>query len=117
MPINVSEALDSDTAEKITVERTAAGSYVDGIYQAGSASTFSALASVQQPTPQQLQILPENERVPDVRLFICNKPILSSRESGSGVADVLIYKGVRYKVISNGDWSAYGHNTVMAARV
>ena len=76
MVINVSEALDSDTAQIVTVERTSAGAYVDGIYQKGSTSTFKTLASVQQPTPKQLDILPEGEKSKDVKLFPSHDPKL-----------------------------------------
>ena len=47
MPINVSEALDTDTAEIITVNRTTGG-YVDGVYQENVSATFKTIASMQQ---------------------------------------------------------------------
>lgn len=75
MPINVSEALDSDTAERIIVERdTGTGVYVDGIYVNAPIRTFKTLASVQQPTPKQLETLPQGERDKNPMLFISKKP-------------------------------------------
>lgn len=116
MPINVSEAIDSDTAEKITVERTAPGGYVDGLYVAGATSTFKALASVQQPTPRDLETLPEGERVKNPKMFICTKKLQTASEDDSTLADVLIVKGVRFKVIQLGDWLSYGHNIAFAVK-
>lgn len=116
MVINVSEALDSDTAQVRTVERKAPGAYVGGIYQKGATTTFKALMSVQQPTPKQLETLPEGERSRDVKLFISNKPLRTTEDKDETIADVVIDKGKRYKIISSGDWSDYGHTTAMGVR-
>ena len=116
MVINVSEALDSDTAEIITVERTSSGSYIGGLYVKGSKSTFKTFASVQQPTPNQLMILPEGEKDKNIRLFISKKYIRTTSDKDGLIADVVVYKGIRYKVISSSDWSNYGHTMAMGVR-
>lgn len=116
MPVNVSEALDTDTAEIVTVERTSGGGYVDGLYQKGTTSTFKTICSVQQPSPDELQNLPEGERDKDIRKFISKKPVRTASDRDGLIADVVLYKGVRYKVISAGDWDAYGHTTSFGAR-
>ena len=116
MPINVSEALDMDTAEIILIERTREGEYVDGIYVKGTPLNFKALASVQQPTPKQLEILPEGERDSDAKLFISNKPLRTTSDRDGTIADIVIYKGDRYKLIRAGDWSSYGHTQAFGVR-
>jgi hypothetical protein len=116
MVINVSEALDSDTSQIITVERTAAGDYVDGLYVKGSTSTFKTLASVQQPTPIQMEVLPEGEKDKDTKLFISKKPILTTNDEAGLIADVVIYKSQRYKVVTSGDWDDYGYTAAMGVR-
>ena len=116
MVINVSEALDSDTAQIVTVIRTAAGSYVDGLYVKGSTSTFKTMASVQQPTPEQLEILPEGEKSKDVKLFISKKPIRTTDDDAGLVADIVMYKGQRYKIINSEDWDNYGHTISMGVK-
>lgn len=115
MPINVSEALDSDTAEKIVVERKTGGGYVDGLYVEGSISTFKTLASAQPATPDEIQIQPEGERDKDIFKFISKKPIYTTKDREGEEADVIIFKKKRWRVISGGDWASYGHNTVFAA--
>ena len=57
MPINVKEAIDSDTAVLVTIEDKDGGGYVDGIFVSASPTSRKALASVQQPTPKQLDFL------------------------------------------------------------
>jgi len=59
--------------EKIKVVRDS-GKYVDGIYQGALAPIlFTTLGSVQQPTPKDLQSLPEGERSGDVRKYSVSK--------------------------------------------
>ena len=118
MPINVSEAIDSDTAERITVTRSAlAGSRVDGRWVPPATTSFKTLASVQQPTPKQLDQMPSGDRDTEYKLFISIKELLSSDDSTGQVADTLSYKGKKFKVVQPMDWTAYGHSTVIAARV
>ena len=114
MPINVSEALDTDTAEIITVNRTTGG-YVDGVYQENVSATFKTIASMQQPTPAQLERLPLGERDKNIFSFISKKPIFSVKDRQGLPADKIIFKGKTYEVIASSDWSSYGHTTGMAA--
>lgn len=114
--ITVTEALDSDTAETVTVKRTGVGSYVDGIYVKGSETTFTTLCSVQQPTPDQILVLPEGERNKDLRLFISAKLIRGTSDKDGIIADKVYYKGNWYKIISPGDWVVYGYSNSIGAR-
>ena len=116
MVINVAEALDTDTAQIITVIRTAAGSYVDGLYVKGATSTFKTLASVQQPSPIQLEILPEGEKDKDIKLFISKKPMRTTNDEAGLIADLVMYKGQQYKIISSADWDDYGHTMAMGVK-
>ena len=117
MTINVSEALDSDTGEIVTVTRTSTGGYTDGLYVKGLTTTFKTICSVQPATPVEIQNLPEGERTKDIRKFISIKVIRSSDEKTSVIADTIRYKSKDYKIISAGDWDVYGHTTAFGARV
>lgn len=116
MTINVSEALDPDTSEIITVQRTSGSGYVDGIYQKGTVSTFKTICSVQQPNPEELQSLPEGERNKDIRKFISKKALRTASDQDAIIADIILYKGKQYKIISVADWDSYGHTTALGAR-
>ncbi len=109
MPINVSEALDSDTCVKVQVERTTPGNYVDGIYVSGTTSIFNTLVSPQQPSPKQLEVLPEGERDKDVMLFISKRFLRTVDDDNELPADVVLFKGERYRIIQLADWSTFGH--------
>lgn len=114
--INVSEALDSDTSEIVTVIRKAVGAYIDGIYVEGSLSTFRTICSVQQPTPKELLNLPEGERDKDIRKFISKRPIRATSDRDGTTSDIISYKGLTFKVIQAGDWNAYGYTECYGAR-
>lgn len=117
MVINVSEALDSDTASVITIVRSTVGGYVDGLYVKGVTVNVSALASVQQPSAAMLKLVPENERTTDIKLFICNKSIRTTRNKEGLPADQIRDGSFLYKVIDAKDWDRYGHSTVMGVLI
>lgn len=118
MPVNVSAAICPDTAEFVTVHRSVnPNSYVDGLQVAPDYSnTFRCMASVQQPSYKELQILEEGERDKDVRKFICNKEVRTASDRDKTLADYMLYKGNHYKVIYSGDWQVYGHTVALAVR-
>jgi len=116
MVINVSEALCTDTAETITVTRVSEGGFIDGLYVKGTNSTFKTLASVQQPTPKQLEILPEGERNKDNRVFISKKPIRTSDDALNLQADTIRHKGTDYKIVFSADWDSYGYTMAIGTR-
>lgn len=117
MPINVSEALDTDTAEIITVTRDDGDSdFVDGLFVKGGVTIFKTLASVQQPTPKDLQILPEGERDKNPRMFISKKPLRTTNDKDGTIADIVTFKGVNFKIIMVADWESYGHTIAFGVR-
>jgi hypothetical protein len=116
MTIRVDEALDADTSEIVVVFRTSPGAYVSGIYQPSIVDTFKTLCSVQQPTPEDLQILSMGERDKDIRKFICKKSVRTTDDKDGTIADVIRYKGKDYKVIQASDWDVYGYTRAFGAR-
>lgn len=117
MVISVNEAIDYDSSVKIKITRYGAGSYVNGKWQDGAISTFYSLASVQQPTPKQLEILPENERTPDMKVFISKKPLRITDVKNQTKSDVITYKGDNYKISYLGDWGDFGYTYVIGAKL
>lgn len=118
MPINVSEALDSDTCLTLTVERSGGPVvYVDGIATTPAPTTFKSLMSPQQPTAQQLEMLPGGERDKNIMLFISKRMVRGGDDDNGIDPDVIIFKGDRYKVIQVADWSTFGQTHAYAAKV
>ena len=117
MPLSVAIAINSLTAETVTVTRYPVGGYVDGIWQSGVPTQFQALCSVQQPTPAQLEYLPQGERDRDVRVFISRLPIYTTRDREGSQADEIEYKGSVYRLIDAADWDSYGYTRAMGAKL
>lgn len=117
MPIKVTEALDSDTSELVVLEDINRGEYVDGIFQEGSKKVKrKALASVQQPTPQELKFVTGGERNKVLLSFYLNKEVYTPKSETGRSATVIIYKSIRYKVVFVGDWSSYGYFFAIGAK-
>jgi hypothetical protein len=116
MPIRVSEAIDTDTAEMIIIQRQS-GSYIDGIYTRGLIVNIKCLASVQQPDDKELQRLPEGQRDKDLRKFISVKPIFTVSDRDGSNPDIVVYKGAKYEIINSADWDSYGQTTAVGVRV
>ena len=116
MVINVAEALCSDTAKTITVERPGLGSHVNGLWVPAEASKFKTLASVQFPTGKQLQDLPESQRTQETILVISIKEIRASQDQDGTSSDRVLYDGKRYKVILCRPWGCYGYTYSIAVR-
>jgi hypothetical protein len=115
MPINVSEAIDGETAQVVSFLRQVGGSYVNGIWVPPTSESFKSMCSVQQPTPQQLLVIPEGERNKDIRLFISKKPLRTTDDKAGTIGDIALYAGKRFRMMWEGDWNAYGHSTMLGA--
>ena len=112
MPINVSEALDSDTAVIATLFDRA-GSRVDGVWVDGAETSRKALTSFQQPSPKELQFLKDGERTKDLKAMYINKEVFSSTTSAN--ATEVLHRGKRYKIVFAGDWLDYGYMFAIGA--
>tara|TARA_R110000744_G_scaffold111795_1_gene209985 strand:- start:874 stop:1221 length:348 start_codon:yes stop_codon:yes gene_type:complete len=115
MAIQVSEALDLDTAVLVSLENASGGSYVEGIYVPGATVLDRALASVQQPSPKELEFLEGGERGKDLKSFYLNKEVITSQ--GDKVATVITHRSKRYKVVFVGDWEDYGYFFAIGAKI
>lgn len=109
MPINVSEALDSDTAIFTVVERKGQGGYVDGVYVKAEDQILKVLLSPQQPSPEEAMVLPEGERNKDMFKFICNKLLRPTIDKDNIQADRVKHEGNWYKIIRVEGWIVFGH--------
>lgn len=117
MPISVKQAIDMQTGEKVIIKRKTNGQYVDGIWQEGRVRNIKAIASVQAPTPEQLQLVSGLERLKDVKAFYVNKPIIASDHFDNEESDQIYWKKKTYKTMKSKDWESYGFNMVLGARI
>lgn len=116
MTINVSEAIDQDTGELVLVERTSGSGFENGIWVKGDAATFMAAMSVQAASAEELEDLPEGARDKDPRKFISKVLLRTVSDSAGTDADVVVYRGSRFKIIAVKDWIVYGHNKAFGVK-
>lgn len=84
-----------------TVKRLAAGSYTNGIYADGSASTFTIYASVQPLKGLEIMLLPENRRLSQaVKIFTSTLLNITSTAN----PDQILYNGNYFEVVSAEPW-------------
>lgn len=118
MTIDVSEAIDTDTSDLLPVIRTASGDYVDGLYIKGAEQApFNANISIQNPTPKEVQMLPVGERTKDIKKFIASIELLIDNDRINQLADHVVYRGARYKIIKASDYQSYGYTRAFGARI
>lgn len=117
MPINVKQAIDLSTGDKIIIQRKSGGAYVDGIYQEGAITSIKAIASQQVATPEQIELMSGLERIKDIKAFYVNKPIIASDHYDNEEADLIVWNSKTYKTMKSKDWESYGYNLVLGARI
>jgi hypothetical protein len=115
--IQLTEALDSDNSIVLTVKRKLSGARVDGVWIPGSDTILKIFASPQPASPDELQNLPEGERDKSIFKFISNKPLFTTQDRNGTDADLVMFKGNDYRVISVGDWDTFGYTLAFSAKV
>lgn len=117
MPFKVREAINTDTGERIKIRRKTDGYYDNGIWKEGRPIIIKALASVQQPTKQQIELFTGLERDKDMKTFYVNKYVRTSSEFDDTEADEILWKGRVYRAMKLGEWDSYGYNIAMGVRI
>lgn len=88
--------------EIVTVTRTAVGSYVNGIYQQGSQSTFTTNISCQPLTMEETLQVPEADRKRENYKIYCQDELLIDDKITRSDGKVFIIK-------DRGNWSVFGN--------
>ncbi len=107
--INVSEALDSDTAQFLTVNRYKS-TLVNGQFQIQLVKTFKTFGSAQ-PLSNPVSVLPEGVNSMEVFEFITKELIRAPDSNTNTPADVVVFKGNFYRIFRPGDWVDYGYSS------
>lgn len=98
---------DPDLAEPFTVLRQP-GSFQQNGWQTSTPQTIQAFGVVTVATQKALQMLPEADRVNAERMFIAECPMYVTSEDNSITSDILIWCGVKYRVMVVGEYENRG---------
>lgn len=118
MPINVGQAIDANTGEKIYALRKTKGYYDDeGTWVEGKTTKIKMFASVQVPTKEELALFTGLERVKDTKMFWVKKNVKTVMSFEDEDADILVWDEKQYKAMGLGDWKSYGYQKVLGAKL
>jgi hypothetical protein len=95
--------------QTITVERNAAGTYVDGVYVPGAADApFTVVGAIDVAPPRIVDMLPEAARVRARWTLYCDSLQTALKVTDLAVprsGDKLTVRGFSYRVTEVGDWT------------
>ncbi len=110
MAINVAlEVLsDPDFLIDLSVERTTAGTFTDGLYVEGISSNITVPASVQPANSEDFKNMPEGERFGGSQVIFSLLELIGSKDLAK--ADkVLNYLGADWKIVTVEHWAHHGY--------
>jgi hypothetical protein len=115
MPIDVSEVInDPDFCQSFTVTRTT-GHFDLGGWVAYTPETLSMEGVVSPTNPDEIQQLPEADRITGSNTFYSTVPIYQTRDGA--VSDKIAYNGQTYRIAAVFDYSAYGYYKAIGVRM
>lgn len=117
--INVKELItDPDFAQNFSIERHSQGGFVDGLYSS-TVSTINVYGIVQPYQPKTVEYSQNGDQITgDIKIWLLQQ-IFTTRDdtSESGISDIIVYKGERYKVTYVKDWIYHGYWSAVAKRI
>jgi hypothetical protein len=106
-----------DLAENFQIQRNP-GAPGAGGWQAGEPVVIQAYGVVSVAQPKQLEMIPEADRVHEMRVFHSSQPMYVTSEDYQITSDVLVWNGVSYRVLSVGNYpNRGGYYEAVAARM
>lgn len=117
--INVKELItDPDFARSFTIERSENGSFTDGLYTS-THKTFDVYGVLQPYQPKTVEYTQNGDQITgDIKIWLLQE-IYTTRDEveGSGISDIIVYKGEKYKITYVKDWEYHGYWSAVAKRI
>ena len=115
--INVGKVVTSSRfASPYTVIRSE-GKWYDGQMQWTELERISIRAAVIVATPQQLEQIPEGERLSGAMSFYARQPLYTTQDSmdiAGIISDAILWNDKIYKILEVSDWSHHGYWMALA---
>lgn len=97
-------------SQDIEIIRHPRGEYLNGRYRRqGSATVFKCRGSVQRPSDEERQELPENQRTQEAVSLYTVENLRAGNVSEDGEPDQICYQGRRFEVVRKRDWRQLGN--------
>jgi hypothetical protein len=118
MPFSIAEVVDDpDFAQTFAVTRSQGGSWQSGKW-IDNVTTVSMWGSIQPPTPEELDLVPEGDRVTGVIAIHCSNQIYETNVASKlGISDIVLWHNQSYRVLKVFPWNDYGYWKALACRM
>jgi hypothetical protein len=115
--MSLSDAILSLSTGTYTVTRPGAGTWTNGVFVEGTASTFQIQASVQPASARDLLRLPEGERTSDVIAIYTPTELRASSQPDRTLSDRITYRGALYELEHVEFWESGGFWKCLARKI
>lgn len=118
MPFSVADVVnDPDFAESYTILRSQDGSWQQGKW-VDAQVTLAGYGVVQPATNQDLDMVPEGDRVSGAFLFHSSSPLYETQVNPSNaISDILVWQGQQFRILAVQQWQDYGYWQALAVRM
>jgi hypothetical protein len=117
MPFSIAEVVnDPDFAQTFTIVRSNNGRFVMGKW-VNNTIKINAWGSLQPPTPEELEMVPEGDRVTGVVAVHTSMLIYETNVQQGGISDIVNWHGQDYRVMKVFPWQDYGYYKALAVRM
>ena len=112
---------DSDFAQPFVIMRSQGGSFVAGVWTDNTISVNS-FGVIQPSTPEELDQVPEADRVKGMVSFHSSSPIYETHTTGTndsttGISDIITWRGQQYRMVKVFPWEDFGYYNAIGARM
>jgi hypothetical protein len=120
--INVAEVVnDSDFAQDFEIQRSSGGSWQAGTW-ISKTITVPGYGVIQPATPEELDQVPEGDRVKGSLSFHSECPLYETHTRGpndkfAGTSDVICYRGQNYRLVKVWPWEDFGYYKAIGSRI
>lgn len=120
--INLSEIVnDPDFAQDFTIQRSSGGSWQAGKWVT-STIDVCGFGIIQPATAEELDQVPEGDRVKGAMSFHSESPLFETHTTGpndkfAGTSDIICWRGENYRLVKVWPWSDFGYFHAVGSRI
>lgn len=103
----MSASLIARFGRSVTIQSSAAGSYVDGVWVQPARTSFGITASVQPMTPKEVLLLPEGDRQKETMKLYSTYRFKVQKDGSMEQSDQVVIDGRTYMVIAVTDFAVH----------
>lgn len=112
---------DPDFAQPFVITRSQGGSFTAGVWSDNTVM-INGFGVIQPSTPEELDQVPEADRVKGMMSFHSSNPLYETRTTGptdpnAGISDIITWRGQQYRMIKVFPWEDFGYYNAIGARM